>query len=322
MTNPLTSLLGIDIPVFQAPIGSVAGAELAAAVSDAGGMGAIALTWTSPAKTTALIADIKQLTTKPFQVNFVLAFEPQSLPHALEAGAPVVTFSWGMPHTQASLVRSFGAKFGVQVSTADGAKQALDLDADFLICQGVEAGGHVQATQRLWQVLPGVVAEAEAVPVVAAGGIATGTHIRHALEGGASGAMLGTRFVATTQSLAHETYKHRLISAASHEAILTVCFDRGWPYAAHRVLRTPTLEAWEAAGCPPSGQRPGEGDIVAHHGDGRPCVRYEDTPPLRGMTGDVHDLCLYAGVGCSEIKDIPSASDLVARLWREAQYAR
>ena len=83
MTNPLISLLGIDIPVFKAPVGSVAGAKLATAVSNAGGMGALALTWTSPSKTIALIAEIKQLTSNQFQVNFVLAFEPQSLPHAV-----------------------------------------------------------------------------------------------------------------------------------------------------------------------------------------------------------------------------------------------
>lgn len=315
----VTSLLGIEVPVFQAPIGSVAGPRLAGTVSEAGGLGALALTWTSPERTRALVKEVRTRTSRPFQVNFVLAFEPRSLASALEAGAPIVTFSWGMPYSHAPLVRSFGAKFGVQVSTVDGAKQALDLGADFLVCQGVEAGGHVQATQSLWQTLSYVTREAGTVPVVAAGGIATGNGVRRALAAGASGAVLGTRFIATKESLAHETYKQRLLDAREFDSSLTVCFDLGWPHAVHRVLRNPTLEAWEAAGCPPSGKRPGEGDIVAKLADGKPCLRYEDTPALVGMSGRVQDLCLYAGAGCGEIHDIPTSGELVRRLWKEAE---
>jgi nitronate monooxygenase len=143
------------------------------------------------------VRQVRAVTGRVFQVNFVLAFPPRSLPAALEAGAPVVTFSWGDPAPHLGLVRAAGARVGVQVTTPAGASRALDSGVDFLICQGVEAGGHVQATRPLWDVLPRVVEAAGEVPVIAAGGIGDGVGTARALALGAAGAMLGTRFVAT-----------------------------------------------------------------------------------------------------------------------------
>jgi nitronate monooxygenase len=100
---------------------------------------------------------------------------------------------------------------------------------------------------------------------------------------------------------------------------LTVCFDGGWPYAAHRVLRNSTLETWEGAGSPAVRSRPGEGETVAVTADGEAILRYEDTAPRIGYTGDIEAMCLYAGTGCGAISDIPSAAELLQRLWREAE---
>jgi len=312
--------LGLRVPIFQAPVGSAAGPELAAAVSQAGGLGALALTWTSWEDTQRAVAEVQKRTQNPFQVNFVLAFEPKSLRCALEAGVRVVTFSWGIPtEEEIALVRSYGATYGVQVTTIDGAKRVLDIGADFLICQGVEAGGHVQATRNLWEILPQIISLAQTVPVVASGGIGNGKGIARALSIGASGAMLGTRFVATRESLAHELYKRKLVEAKTEDAVLTVCFDLGWPYAAHRVLGNSTLAMWEAAGCPPSGKRPGEGDRTATDSTGRSFLRYQYVPPRVGMTGDLEAMCLSAGMSCGEIRDIPSVKEVVERLWRECE---
>jgi nitronate monooxygenase len=309
--------LGLAIPILQAPIGNAGTAILAAEVSRAGGLGALALTWTSPPAARSLVSEVRALTDRPFQVNFVLSFEARSLPAALEAGAPVVTFSWGLPVQQAPLVRSFGAKLGVQVSTREGARQALDIGVDFLICQGVEAGGHVQATQSLWKTLPIVCEEAGATPVFAAGGLTVGADIARAVLLGATGGMLGTRFVACVESAAHPTYKDLLLTAQSENSTLTMCFDGGWPDAPHRVLRNKTLEDWEAAGCPSNGARPGNDDVIAVYPEAGPVKRYQDTPPLQGMTGAVTEMCLYAGTGVGAIRDVPKAGDLVARLWAE-----
>jgi nitronate monooxygenase len=210
---------------------------------------------------------------------------------------------------------------GVQVTTPDGAKRALDCGADFLVCQGVEAGGHVQATQPLALVLPQVISEARSVPVVAAGGIGSGIAMAAVLRMGAAAAMFGTRFVASDESLAHASYKKRLVESSAQNASLTLCFDLGWPYAAHRVLRNDTLDTWEAAGCPPSGFRPGEGDTVATLPNGKVFKRYEDAPALLDMQGSVLDLCLYAGLSVAEINEIRPAAELVDTLWAECKLA-
>ncbi len=321
MTPSPFDFLGLRLPLFCAPTGSIAGPELASAVSRAGALGAMALTWTDPETARRHVRAVRAATPNPFQVNFALAFAPHSLSAALEEGVPCVTFSWGDPAPYLASVRAAGAKVGIQVSTQLGARRALDLGADFLICQGLEAGGHVQSTIALRDVLPLVLAEAGGVPVVAAGGVGNGAGIARLLALGAGGVMLGTRFVATRESRAHPAYKQMLCDARAEGTALTVCFDGGWPSAAHRVLRTPTLETWEAHGCPPHAQRPGEGDIIGHTQSGEPILRYDSTAPRTGMTGNILDMCLYAGTSCDTITDIPSASVLVQQLWTDCKQA-
>jgi nitronate monooxygenase len=216
-------------------------------------------------------------------------------------------------------VRDAGARLGIQVISPEGARAALSHGPDFLTCQGIEAGGHVQSSRRLFDLLPAVIAAAEGTPVVAAGGLASSADIARVLRRGAAGAMLGTRFVATRESRAHPDYKQALVAASGADTALTVCFDGGWPYAAHRVLRNETFRQWEAAGSPAVGERPGEGDVIGHTTSGEPILRYEDTAPRDGMTGNIAAMCLYAGTGCGAIQDIPSAAELMARLIREME---
>lgn len=97
MNTDAIAQMGLRYPIFQAPTGSIAGPEMAAAVSAAGAMGAMALTWTDPNVAKEQVHKVRSATDRPFQVNFVLAFEPKALSAALEAGASVVTFSWGDP---------------------------------------------------------------------------------------------------------------------------------------------------------------------------------------------------------------------------------
>ena len=317
MTTRLQDLFGLRYPICQAPTGSIAGSELVAAVSGAGALGAMALTWASPEAASELVRRVRQATTAPFQVNYALYKPPASLAAALDAGAPVVTFSWGDPAPYLAQVRAAGAKVGIQVANAAGVRRAVDLGADFLICQGIEAGGHVQSTTPLEFLLPRVLEVANGLPVVASGGIGDGAGIARALALGADAAMLGTRFVATRESGAHPAYKERLTQVGLGETALTVCFDGDWPYAAHRVLRNGTLEEWEASGCSPVGQRPGEGEMVGHSAVGEPITRYDDVAPRQGTTGDVLDMALYAGTSSAVIHDIPAAADLVTRLWEE-----
>lgn len=128
----------------------------------------------------------------------------------------------------------------MQVTSKESAKAALDLGADYLVCQGTEAGGHVQATRGLYEALPKVLEEAKEKPVVASGGIGNGECIRKALLAGASAAMLGTRFVATLESNGHPAHKQAILAAHAEDTALSVCFQDGWP-ATHRALRNRTL---------------------------------------------------------------------------------
>src|SRR5439155_16825166 len=144
-------------------------------------------------------------------------------------------------------------------------------------------GGHVQSSTALYELLPKVLERAQSTPVLAAGGIGHGRKIREALLAGASGAMLGTRFVATQENLAHPEYKSLLIKSTGSETTMSVCFQDGWPGVTHRSLRNSTLERWEAAGCPPVGRRPGEGDVVATRSDGSTVLRYNAVSPVNDL---------------------------------------
>lgn len=275
------------------------------------------LTWTDSETAVTWVRQVSEETLGSFQVNFALHFPPTALHAVLDVGVPCVTFSWGDPAPYAQAVRDSGASLGIQVVSAQGALQALELQPDYLICQGIEAGGHVQSSSALQDLLPKVVAVAGSVPVIAAGGIGDAAAIRRVLDLGASGAMLGTRFVATQESRAHEQYKKLLMERK--ETALTVCFDGDWPYASHRVIRNSTLESWEAAGSPPVGKRPGEGETVATSKEGNPIARYDEASPQHGMSGDIEAMCLYAGTGIEAIHDLPKAGDLVADLWQVAE---
>ena len=140
----LMGLFGLRYPIFQAPYG---GGRSPAAVSNAGAMGAIALWNNTPDAARQSVEKLRSQTQRPFVVNYVLAFEPESLPAALEAGASVVQFSWGLP-TRDVVTRLLkaGAKFGVQVGTAEGARAALDAGANYL---GVKEAKRVDTCNRV-----------------------------------------------------------------------------------------------------------------------------------------------------------------------------
>lgn len=315
LAKALMEIFGLQYPIFQGPAGGLA---LASAMSNAGALGHVGLWMLPPEAARTVVTQLRSQTKQPFIVNYLLSFEPRSLPAALDAGAPVVQFSWGLPTKEAvTAVRQARSKFGVQVGSVQGAQAALDLGADYLVAQGNEAGGHVQSSTPLYELLPRVLEAAKRTPVLVAGGISHGGTLRTALEAGASGAVMGTRLMATQESDAHTDYKTALVRAEASDTAMSVCFQEGWPGATHRTLRNGTLVRWESAGCPPVGRRPGEGDVVATQPGGAPVVRYSPVPPLRDFQGTVTDLAMYAGMGVGDVRDIPKARQLLERLWAE-----
>lgn len=319
----LMTLFGLKYPIFEAPHGNTTSPELAIAISNAGAMGALGLTGGTADEARAAVSKVRSSTKSAFFINYILTLsagkEPASLRPALDAGAPIVQFSWGFPSKAIiAAIRQAGAKLGIQVTSAESARAALDAGADYLVCQGTEAGGHVQASRVLYEALPIVLREANGKPVVASGGVGNGAGIRKALLAGASAAMLGTRFVATVESKAHQDYKEALLAAHAHDTALTICFQDGWP-ALHRVLRNRTFIMWESAGCPKPGLRPGEGELVTTRVSGEKVLRYSAYPPDRDFHGNAREMALMAGLGVEYVKDLPSAGELVQRLWRECE---
>ncbi len=208
------------------------------------------------------IRSIARGTDRPFCVNLVLDFaQDERLEVAVEERVPWVSFSFGLRPALVTRARVGGARVLVQVASADAARAAATAGADALIVQGVEAGGHVQSVVGLLPLLAEV-RRAVSLPLLAAGGIADPASARAALAAGASAVVMGTRFVASDECDAHPRYKGRLLAAEGRDTVLTGLFDVGWP-APHRVLRNSTYERWEAAGRPPPGQRPDEGESVA-----------------------------------------------------------
>lgn len=317
----LLALTGQRLPIIQAPIGSAATPDLVRAVCNAGAMGGLAMTWDTPDQAAERVTALRQsLSGSAFFGNFVLHFPCEGLDAALDAGLSVVTFSWGIDAARIARAQRAGAKVGVQVGNAEGARRAIDAGADLLIAQGVEAGGHVQSTTPLAALLPQVLDVAGDIPVVAAGGIASAADITRVIATGAAAATLGTRFLATREAAVHPDYQAALLAAKAEDTVFTNCFDVDWPFAMHRVLRNSTFIAWEAAGSPQPPHRPGEGEIVFRQ-NGTDHVRYCDMPPGPNATGDLLGACLYAGTGVGDIDRIEGAGELVSRLWADVMTA-
>jgi len=224
--------LGVDLPVVQAGMGGgLSRHELAAAVSEAGGLGTIAVSG-APAIRRELAA-ARALTGRPLALNVLLPFARRDW-FAAAAEADVVVTFWGRPH------RRTGGIWMHQCGSVAEAEAAHAAGADAVIVQGVEAGGHVRGTAPALDLLERVRAALPAgYPLLLAGGIAARDDVRQALEAGAEAAVAGTRFLLSEESRAHPEYRRRLLGA--EETILTELFGAGWP-APHRVIANAATE--------------------------------------------------------------------------------
>ena len=310
---PTNAHLPWDVPVMQAPLGPAASPALVAAVSGVGGIGCLGASWTAPASLREQIQAVRRITDRPFCVNLVLAFDQsERLEVCAEERVELVSFSWGVRAEAIARAHAAGCGVLVQVGSAADAVAAAAAGADAIVAQGLQAGGHVQGTIDL-RALIGAVVGAVDRPVIAAGGIAGPAGVRAVMAAGAVGAAMGTRFVASAEADVHPGYAERLVAAGPADTVHTTLFDGGWPGAAHRVLTNSTYQRWLAAGRPPSGRRPGEGEIVAEI-DGAPIPRYASDEPRRATTGNVEAMCLYAGAGVGAITTVEPAAEIVARV--------
>ncbi|MGB9932920.1 NAD(P)H-dependent flavin oxidoreductase [Haloarcula amylolytica] len=325
LQTALCSELGIDHPVVQAPVGSVSTPALAAAVADAGGLGMLAMSWREADAIRDAYTAAASATDGVVGVNVVLdestgVLSPSAcLDACLDAGASVVSFSFGDAEPYIDRVHETGGTVIVTVASAAEARAAVDAGADVVVAQGREAGGHVQSDVTTLALLPRVV-DTVPVPVVAAGGLGDGRGLAAALTLGADGGWFGTRFVATEESGAHETYRERIVDAPETATRFTELFDRGWPDQPHRVLETD--EVRQQASADSDEVDDGSNDEqIAQMPDGKPISRLADMPPLAGMTGDIEALPHYAGQSAGLAQEVRPAHEVVARLVSDTEAA-
>ena len=320
LRTPVCDLLGIEVPIVQAPIGPLVGPELVAAVSNAGGLGMLSGLAVAEDRLGELIDRTRELTEAPFGVNFILArSRDRAIRIALEHGVPVVSLFWGEPDEHVPAIHEAGALVMHTVGSPEQARRAVAAGVDIIVAQGWEAGGHVWDGVATMALIPSVVDAVAPVPVIAAGGIADGRGLAAVLVLGAQAAWLGTRFVATDESRAHPRYKRAVLEAGVDATIhQRDLFDIGWEDAPHRVLRNSTVAAWEEAGSPAKGGRPGQGETVARTADGREVPRYSAALPVAGMEGDVEAMALYAGQSAGLVGEIRPAAAVIDALASEA----
>lgn len=320
--SALLERLGVELPLVQAGMGGgLAGHELAAAVSGAGGLGTIGIM--APAALRAEIAAARERTGpgRPLAVNLLLPFTRRAHWEVAAAADAVVTF-WGRPrrHTTGVWIHQCGS--------VDEALAARAAGADGVIAQGVEAGGHVRGTTPALTLLERTrAALGPGYPVLVAGGIADARDVRAALDAGADAAVLGTRFLMTPESRAMKAYKQRLME--SRETVLTELFGAGWPRAPHRVIWNEATERWLAHDH--RGPRwvralhllasPALSRVPLSRRDAMARMQRADRPllgPLAATAGGPRNLLdsgpLYAGESVARIHDLRPAGELVAEL--------
>ncbi len=315
--------IGIDLPVVLAPMGGAVGPELCAAVSNAGGLGMIPLWGDEPEDVRRGIRAVRALTDKPFGVNLNLNWpQEERLAVCLREGVKIISLFWDLSGSMIETAHVGGAIVFQTVGSAAEAKRAVDIGADVIVAQGVEAGGHVWGTVSTLALVPAVIDAVGDVPVIAAGGIADGRGLAAALALGASAGWIGTRFLVSPEATVHERYRDLLIAANETDTWHgTEVFDVGWPGAPHRALRNATIAAWEAAGRPPSGARPGEGDVILTSAAQGDILRYQIFTASDDATGEIDATSLWSGQGVAQVRRRQPAGEIVREIAEEADAA-
>ncbi|MEX2195013.1 MAG: nitronate monooxygenase [Thermoleophilaceae bacterium] len=317
--SSLLERLGVELPLVQAGMGGgIAGPELAAAVSEAGGLGTLGIADAPVLR--AQLSDVRDRTSRPVAVNLLLPFARRAHFAAAAEADAVVTF-WGRPR------RRTPGLWVHQCGSVEEAQAAHAAGADAVIAQGIEAGGHVRGTTPALDLLERVRAALPAgFGVLLAGGVADRGDVAEGLAAGADAMVLGTRFVMSDESGAQQAYKQRLMEG--RETVLTHLFGMGW-HGSHRVLWNEAAERWLR------GDKRGPAWVRAANRVTAPALRrvpiglqlrlaatqrasrpfFSPLPPSAGAPGNLLDAGpLYAGETAARIHDVRPAAELVRML--------
>lgn len=300
METTYTRLVGCRVPIQQAPMGGVSTPDLVVAVAAAGGVGSMTALGISAERLAAMLDDITARTSGVVAINFLTAEVDHDALATAASRVRIVDFFWSPPDGRlVEAVHAEGALACWQVGSVDEARAAVDAGCDVLAAQGTEAGGHVWGEIHLMPLLEGILAVVD-VPVLAAGGIVDRATFRAALDAGAAGARVGTRFLATVESSAHPLYKQALVDAGTGSTEITdefaVCPLCAAGTQRPRVLRA-SIDAVRRAdsaivGTAVLGGKP----IDVPRGFG--------LPPDAAAAGDVAAMAMYAGEGVGAVDSI------------------
>ncbi len=301
-SSDITKLFNIKYPIIQAGMVWVSGAKLAAAAANTGILGLIGAGSMSPELLRSQIRKAKLLTKLPFGVNVPLLYKAveEQISVSLEEGVKIFFTSAGSPQKYTTMLKNNGCVVVHVTSTPALAVKCQDAGVDAVVAEGFEAGGHNGRDELTSMVLTPQVVESVKIPVITAGGISSGKSMAAALSLGACGVQIGSRFVATVESSAHLNFKHALLGAAPNSTAL--CMKGLVPV---RLLKNKFYEQirdLEARGASSE-------ELTLALGKGR---------AKRGMLeGDLDEGELEIGQVASLIKDIPTCSELVARIISE-----
>ncbi len=301
LKTSLCNLLEIDYPIFQGGMAWVATAELAAAVSEAGGLGIIGAGNAEPEVVQAEIKKVQTLTSRPFGVNiYYMSPHIEALIDLVIAEhVPVITTGAGNPGRHLPRLKEAGIKVIPVVASVALAKRLERAGVDALIAEGMECGGHIGEITTM-ALVPQIV-DSVRIPVVAAGGIADGRGLAAALALGAEGVQIGTRFICAAECTVHPNYKKAIIKAGDRDTVVT-----GYPGHYVRVLKNKLTRQYE--------------ELMKR---GASAVEFRElgASKLRAavVEGDVSSGSLMAGQSAALVKRIEPAAVIIEEIMKEAE---
>jgi nitronate monooxygenase len=307
MRTRFTELVGCAVPIQLAAMGGGIGTpSLAFAVAAAGGLGMVGASDLDRATMIEAFGGRRSGDTAepPVGAGFLIPFLDRETVSAVAPLVRVVEFFYGDPDPDlVQLGHDGGALVSWQVGSAEEARAAAGAGCDFVIAQGIEAGGHLRGRIGVLMLLEEVL-DAVDVPVLAAGGVATARGLAAALAAGADGVRIGTRLLLAEESSAHPDYRAAVIAARASDTVVTDAFKLYWPDAPHRVLRG-SLEA--------AAQRSGELS-GASYPDGAAIPLFTPAPPAKTTGGSVKALAHYAGESVGAATQVLPAADIVRQI--------
>ena len=308
--TPVCDLMEIDHPIALGGMGSIYSPDLVAAVSNAGGLGAMGCHYLNPEQIRAGTAALRERTNKPFALNFLLFdIVEERFAAALALRPKAMAFAWPRPEQDLKpyVRRSHdaGCKVTFMANGVPEAMKAAEAGADVIVAQGTEGGGHVGWVASM--VLTPMVVDAVApIPVLTAGGVADGRGLAAAIALGADGVLLGTRFLASVESPLHQNFKRAIVESDGHDTALSeipdIAAGKVWPGAMSRSRRNRFIERWAGR----------EWLLRSQQAEALAAIQ------AARKVGDVNEAPLSMGQDAGLINDVPAAGEIVRRIAQEA----